>query len=127
MKKIIVLFLLLFSSVGFSQTKGMFSYDPLLNLENFDSEVIKSDKPVVVDFFATWCGPCKRMKPNLEQFASATEDVKVVLADVDGLQDILPNYDVVSVPTIVLFHEGKEVRRKSGYMSVEDLESFSVI
>jgi len=98
-----------------------------VNLENFDSEVIKSDKPVVVDFFATWCGPCKRMKPNLEQFASATEDVKVVLADVDGLQDILPNYDVVSVPTIVLFHEGKEVRRKSGYMSVEDLESFSVI
>ena len=98
-----------------------------VNLENFDSEVIKSDKPVVVDFFATWCGPCKRMKPNLEQFASATEDVKVVLADVDGLQDILPNYDVVSVPTILLFHEGKEVRRKSGYMSVEDLESFSVI
>jgi len=98
-----------------------------VNLENFDSEVIKSDKPVVVDFFATWCGPCKRMKPNLEQFASATEDVKVVLADVDGLQDILPNYDVVSVPTIVLFHEGKEVRRKSGYMSVEDLESFSVV
>jgi thioredoxin 1 len=98
-----------------------------VNLENFDSEVIKSDKPVVVDFFATWCGPCKRMKPNLEQFALATEDVKVVLADVDGLQDILPNYDVVSVPTIVLFHEGKEVRRKSGYMSVEDLESFSVI
>ena len=98
-----------------------------VNLENFDSEVIKSDKPVVVDFFATWCGPCKRMKPNLEQFASATEDVKVVLADVDGLQDILPNYDVVSVPTIVLFHEGKEVRRKSGYMSVEELESFSVI
>jgi thioredoxin 1 len=98
-----------------------------VNIENFDSEVIKSDKPVVVDFFATWCAPCKRMKPNLEQFASATEDIKVVLADVDGLQDILPNYDVVSVPTIVLFHEGKEVRRKSGYMSVEDLESFSVV
>lgn len=98
-----------------------------VNLENFDSEVIKSDKPVVVDFFATWCGPCKRMKPNLEQFALTTEDVKVVMADVDGLQDILPNYDVVSVPTIVLFHEGKEVRRKSGYMSVEDLESFSVV
>jgi thioredoxin 1 len=98
-----------------------------VNIENFDSEVIKSDKPVVVDFFATWCGPCKRMKPNLEQFASATEDVKVVLADVDGLQDILPGYDIVSVPTIVLFNEGKEVRRKSGYMSVEDLESFSVV
>jgi len=98
-----------------------------VNVENFDSEVIKSDKPVVVDFFATWCGPCKRMKPNLEQFASATEDVKVVLADVDGLQDILPDYDIVSVPTIVLFNEGKEVRRKSGYMSVEDLESFSVV
>lgn len=98
-----------------------------VNLENFDSEVIKSDKPVVVDFFATWCGPCKRMKPNLEKFASSTEEVKVVLADVDGLQDILPGYDVVSVPTIVLFNEGKEVRRKSGYMSVEDLESFSVI
>ena len=98
-----------------------------VNIENFDSEVIKSDKPVVVDFFATWCGPCKRMKPNLEQFASATEDVKVVLADVDGLQDILPDYDIVSVPTIVLFNEGKEVRRKSGYMSAEDLESFSVV
>jgi thioredoxin 1 len=98
-----------------------------VNLENFDSEVIKSDKPVVVDFFATWCAPCKRMKPNLEQFASATEDVKVVLADVDGLQDILPDYDIASVPTIVLFNEGKEVRRKSGYMSVEDLESFSVV
>ena len=98
-----------------------------VNLENFDSEVLKSDKPVVVDFFATWCGPCKRMKPNLEQFASASEEVKVVMADVDGLQDILPNYDIVSVPTIVLFNQGKEVKRRSGYMSVEDLEKFSTI
>ena len=98
-----------------------------VNLENFDSEVLKSDKPVVVDFFATWCGPCKRMKPNLEQFASASEEVKVVMADVDGLQDILPDYDIVSVPTIVLFNQGKEVKRRSGYMSVEDLEKFSAI
>lgn len=98
-----------------------------VNLENFDSEVIKSDKPVVVDFSAAWCGPCKRMKPNIEQFSESAEDVKVVYADVDGLQDILPDYDIVSVPTIVLFKEGKEVKRKSGYMSVEDLESFAKI
>jgi thioredoxin 1 len=98
-----------------------------VNLENFDSEVIKSDKPVVVDFSAAWCGPCKRMKPNVEQFAESSEDVKVVYADVDGLQDILPEYDIVSVPTIVLFNDGKEVKRKSGYMSVEDLESFAKI
>ena len=98
-----------------------------VNLENFDSEVLNSDKPVVVDFFATWCGPCKRMKPNLEEFASASESVKVVMADVDGLQDILPDYDIVSVPTIVLFNEGKEIKRRSGYMSVEDLEKFSTI
>lgn len=98
-----------------------------VNLENFDSEVLKSDKPVVVDFFATWCGPCKRMKPNLEAFASASEAVKVVMADVDGLQDMLPDYDIVSVPTIVLFNQGKEVKRRSGYMSVEDLEKFSTI
>jgi thioredoxin 1 len=98
-----------------------------VNLENFDSEVIKSDKPVVVDFSAAWCGPCKRMKPNVEQFAESSVDVKVVYADVDGLQDILPEYDIVSVPTIVLFNDGKEVKRKSGYMSVEDLESFAKI
>ncbi len=98
-----------------------------VNLENFDSEVLNSDKPVVVDFFATWCGPCKRMKPNLEEFAAASESVKVVMADVDGLQDILPDYDIVSVPTIVLFNEGKEIKRRSGYMSVEDLEKFSTI
>lgn len=98
-----------------------------VNLENFDSEVLKADKPVVVDFFATWCGPCKRMKPNLEEFAAASETVKVVMADVDGLQDILPDYDIVSVPTIVLFNEGKEIKRRSGYMSVEDLEKFSTI
>ena len=72
-----------------------------VNLENFDSEVIKSDKPVVVDFSAAWCGPCKRMKPNIEQFSESAEDVKVVYADVDGLQDILPDYDIVSVPTIL--------------------------
>ena len=79
-----------------------------VNLENFDSEVIKSDKPVVVDFSAAWCGPCKRMKPNIEQFSESAEDVKVVYADVDGLQDILPDYDIVSVPTIVLFKEVKK-------------------
>ena len=65
-----------------------------VNLENFDSEVIKSDKPVVVDFSAAWCGPCKRMKPNIEQFSESAEDVKVVYADVDGLQDILPDYEI---------------------------------
>ena len=96
-----------------------------LTNDNFKSVIENTDKPVLVDFYATWCGPCKRLAPNFEQFAQSNESVVAVKADVDGLQDILAEINIQSVPTLVLYSNGKEVKRKSGYMSVEDLNAFS--
>ena len=79
------------------------------------NEIISSDKPTLVDFYATWCGPCKMQAPILEQVASAVgDDAKILKVDIDNNMDAARQYGVRSVPTLILFKEGKEVWRKSG-------------
>jgi thioredoxin len=95
-----------------------------LNSENFNEVMENSDKPVLVDFYATWCGPCKRLAPNFEQFADNNDTVISVKADVDQLRDLLEDINIQSVPTLVLYSEGKEIKRKSGFMTVEELNAF---
>jgi thioredoxin 1 len=92
--------------------------------ENFEEIVNNSDKPVLVDFYANWCGPCKRLAPNFEQFSESNDSVIAVKADVDKLQDMLSEIDIQSVPTLVLYSNGKETKRKSGYMTVDELNAF---
>lgn len=81
-----------------------------LNSENFKEIVLNSDKPVLVDFFATWCGPCKMMAPIVDAIADEMADKAVVCKiDVDEAQDIAMQYRVASIPTFILFKNGNAV------------------
>lgn len=87
----------------------------------FEGEVLNSTKIVVIDFYATWCGPCKMYTPIVEKFAEENEDIKVVKIDIDENQDIAMKYNVMSIPTTIIIKEGKEVDRAVGIISKDDL------
>ena len=89
------------------------------NEENFN-ELISSGE-VLVDFFATWCGPCRMLSPVLEEISSDRAGIKVVKIDVDECPNLARNYGVMSVPTLFLFKDGKEVSKQNGYMPKEEL------
>lgn len=82
--------------------------------DNFDEEVLKSDKKVLIDFFANWCGPCKMLSPIVEEFAKENNDVKVVKVNVDEEQDLAIEYQVMSIPTLIVMENGKELNRSVG-------------
>jgi thioredoxin 1 len=85
-----------------------------VNGTNFESEVLQSDKPVLLDFSATWCGPCKMLAPIIENVASKHDGVKVAKLDIDQVPEVANKYRVQSVPTVVVFKGGKEVARQVG-------------
>jgi thioredoxin 1 len=90
---------------------------------NFDEMVIKADKPVLVDFFADWCGPCRMVTPVIEEIASTYSGKLVVgKVDVDANSNIAGKYGVMSIPTVVLFDGGKEVGRQVGSSGKEVYE-----
>lgn len=93
----------------------------LEKLENFEQEI--QGKLVIVDFFAEWCGPCQMLTPNLEQL-SEEADVKIVKIDTDELPELARQFGVMSIPTLILFKEGKFIKRDLGYKSIEDLREF---
>ena len=84
---------------------------------NFEEEVLNSDKTVLIDFYADWCGPCKMFSPIIESVAEENEDIKVVKIDVDNAQDLAIKYQVMSIPTIVVIKNGQEVNRNVGVVS----------
>ncbi len=86
----------------------------VLTKDNFENEVINSDKPVLIDFWASWCGPCKMMSPIFEEVAEEVEDVKFGKVNVDEESEIAEKYSVMSIPTLVLIKGGKEVLRSVG-------------
>ena len=92
-----------------------------LTKENFESEVLKSDKKVLVDFWATWCGPCMRQGPVVEELAE--EGYAVGKVDVDQNMALAQQFRVVSIPTLILFKNGAEVQRFVGLTSKEDLKN----
>ena len=82
---------------------------------SFSSEVLSSNKPVLVDFWATWCGPCKMVAPVLEEIASErSEQLTVAKLDVDANPETAQNFQVVSIPTLILFKDGQPVKRIVG-------------
>ena len=89
--------------------------------ENFESEVINSKEPVMIDFFANWCGPCKMMSPVIDEIAEELQNIKVGKINVDENQDLAMKYNVMSIPTIVIIQDGKEIKRFVGVQDKENL------
>lgn len=90
--------------------------------ENFEEEVLKSDVPVLVDMFATWCGPCKMMVPVVAQLAEEYKgSVKVGKLDIDQNVDIVAQYKIMSVPTFLVIKDGEVVKKLIGAVSKEEL------
>lgn len=85
-----------------------------MNKENFQEEVVQSDKPVLVDFWASWCGPCRMVSPIVDEIAQERPDVKVVKVNVDQEQELALQFGVMSIPTLVVMKEGKIVNQAVG-------------
>lgn len=90
--------------------------------ENFEKEVLESEKTVLVDFYAEWCGPCKRLSPIVEEVAKEEEEVKFVKMNIDNAEDIAIEYQVMSIPTLVVMKNGKEVNRSVGLINKEQVK-----
>ena len=89
---------------------------------NFETEVLKSDVPVLVDFWAVWCGPCQMMAPILHELEAEMPDVQIGKVNVDEQMDLARQFRVVSIPTLIIFKNGQEVQRMVGVTSKEELK-----
>lgn len=96
----------------------------IINEENFENEVLKSDIPVLVDFFAEWCGPCKMLAPLIDQIADEKKgQVKVSKMDIDNSHTIAAQYGIRAVPTILIFNKGQVHDQIVGMTTKKDLEA----
>lgn len=85
--------------------------------QNFEQEVLKSDKKVLVDFWASWCGPCRMLSPIIDEVAKSTDKVKVGKVNVDEESELATQFAVMSIPTLILFENGKPVKQVVGVQS----------
>lgn len=95
-----------------------------VNNDNFDEEVLKESKKVLIDFNADWCGPCRMLGPIIEELSEEKENIKFVSINIDENEELAMNYQVSSIPCIVLIENGKEIDRRVGLLPKEELESF---
>ena len=92
-----------------------------LTKENFESEVLKSDKKVLVDFWATWCGPCQMVSPIIEELGEKLTDVKVCKVDVDKEPEISIQYNIMSIPTLIVFVNGEIANKTIGACTKDEI------
>jgi thioredoxin 1 len=91
--------------------------------QNFEAEVLKSDKPVLVDFWAAWCGPCQMMGPIVDELAEEMKGkYKIGKLNVDESREIASKYGVMSIPTLIIFKDGKDVKQLVGLQNKENLK-----
>ena len=97
----------------------------IINDTNFETEVLKADKPVLVDFFATWCGPCRQMLPIVTELSEEmAQTVKIVKLDVDEAPASAEKYEIQSIPTMILFKNGEVKATRNGASTKAELQSW---
>lgn len=89
--------------------------------ENFEEEVLKSEKPVLVDFYADWCGPCKMLSPIIDQVANENEDIKVCRINIDNEEGLAVQYGIMSIPTLLVFKSGEVSNQTIGVVSKSEI------
>lgn len=92
-----------------------------VNQESFEKIIHDSSKPVLVDFWATWCGPCRMLAPVLEEVARERQDITVCKVDVDEERELALEYGISSIPTLLVFKDGKVVKKSIGVISKEEM------
>ena len=97
----------------------------VLDSQNFESEITNSLSPIIVDFFASWCGPCKMLSPVLEKIDEKFEEnLKILKVDIDKFPELANKYNIMSVPTLIFFENGEIVRQETGFMLEEKIMEF---
>lgn len=95
-----------------------------VTFQNYQTEVSQSDVPVLLDFYAEWCGPCKMLHPELAAFAEEAADIKVCQINVDNAQELAQLFGILSIPTLVLIKGGQEAARRVGGCEKADIDAF---
>lgn len=90
--------------------------------DNFEAEVVNSQQPVLIDFWAAWCGPCKMMGPVIDEIAGENENIKVGKINIDEEQELAMKYGIMSIPTVVLFENGQPKETSVGLVPKESIE-----
>lgn len=94
-----------------------------INTQNFKNEVIDSNSPVLVDFNADWCGPCRMLRPVLDEISELETKTKIVSINIDKENELAEKFEVSSIPCLVLFENGKETKRSVGFKSKDEIIS----